>query len=98
MSICPPIILFETNATEALLSMLHKAAQCSDMLPEERVEIATLRFLALRARLRAERGEATVPPRATPAQVPAVLRAAAPTTTPLVGPAQKRVGNYHCIR
>jgi hypothetical protein len=98
MSDCPQAIAFETDATEALLSMLRKAALCSDMLPEERVEIATLKFLALRARLRAERGEATVAPRATPARVPTGLRRAAPTTDPTGGPSPKYVDHSRVIQ
>jgi hypothetical protein len=52
---------FQTDANEVLLSMLRKAADCSSLTPEERAELAILKFLALRARLRSARGESTLP-------------------------------------
>jgi hypothetical protein len=54
-------ILFQTDATEVLLSLLQKVASCSWLSPEERLEIAILQFLAHRAHFRSARGEPTLP-------------------------------------
>ncbi len=53
MSTFPTSTEFPVDASDALLSMLQKAERCSDMHAEERLEIALLKFLALRARHRA---------------------------------------------
>jgi hypothetical protein len=98
MSDLPRLIPFETDASEALLTMLQKAAQCSDMLPEERVEIATLKFLVLRARLRSERNETTVTTHAVPAPLPMCMRSAAPAIAPSAEPSQKRVHSCQSVR
>ena len=89
----PQILAFEADASETLLSMLQKATLCTDMLPDELVEIAALKFLALRALSRARRGEPTVLPRTAFASMSVGLRAAAPEMTPPGGPSRKRVGH-----
>jgi hypothetical protein len=53
-------IPFQADATESLLSMLRKLEHCESFSADERFEIDALKFLVLRARLRAAQGAPTL--------------------------------------
>jgi hypothetical protein len=60
MSLEPKVVPFQADASDSLLSLLRKFEQCDALSADERFEINGLKFLVLRARLRAARGLPTL--------------------------------------